>query len=75
MTTRVLIINPMQNPPGAWITRGRDTKGNRCVCFAREEANEYPSKTAAEIDAAHFAKTYPKRGNETLSFIYFESED
>lgn len=75
MITRIVILNPMQSPPGVWIAKGRGPDGKRCIAFKREEAATFNSKTAAEIEAAHFAKNYPARGNEQLAFIYLESKD
>ena len=75
MITRTIIVNPMQSPPGVWLGKGRGVDGTRCVAFKQEEAAIFSSKTAAEIEAAHFAKNYPKRGNEELMFLHIESKE
>lgn len=75
MTTRTIIVNPMQSPPGVWLGKGRGPDGRRCVAFKREEAQIFGSRTAAEIEAQHFAKNYPKRGNEELMFLHIETKD
>lgn len=73
--TRILIINPMQSPPGIWLATGKDTKGNRCVTPTRELALAVKSKAAAEIETALFEKNYPQRGKERLTFLFIETED
>lgn len=75
MKFRILIINPMQSPPGVWLAKGKDPRGNRCVAYKREEAATFTSQVAAEIEAELFAKTCPKRGNEQLTFLYLASKD
>jgi len=75
MITRILILNPMQSPPGVWLAKGRGPDGKRSVAFKREEAAQFGGKTAAEIEASHFAKNYPSRGHEQIAFLYIESAD
>lgn len=75
MTTRVLIINPMQEPPGVWLAPHGQANPSGSIAFKREHASTFASKGAAEIRAQMFAAGYPQRGSERLAFMYIESFD
>lgn len=74
MKIRVIILNPMQSPPGVWLSVDAKT-GKQSVAHQREVASVFSSKDSAQMRAQMFAQNYKTRGNETLAFVYMESED